>query len=70
VAAKETAQIVRLFPKGKRMPPTIQTPPTPVDEMTERELLEEIVEKMRYVGAVLQQLSENPMLANMFGIRL
>jgi hypothetical protein len=52
------------------MPPTIQTPPTPVDEMTERELLEEIVEKMRYVGAVLQQLSENPMLANMFGIRL
>lgn len=52
------------------MPPTIETPPRPVEEMTEREMLEEIIYKMRYVGGVLQQLSDNPMIANMMGLKL
>ena len=49
--------------------PAIVSPPPPVEEMTEREMLEEIVYKMRYVGAVLQQLSDNPMIANMMGLK-
>jgi hypothetical protein len=56
--------------KGLRKVPTFPTTVPPVDEMTERQLLEEIVRNMRALGEVLQQISANPGLSAMLGIKL
>jgi hypothetical protein len=63
---------IRILKGLRKMPdfPAVETPAPPVDEMTDRQLLEEIVRNMRMLGQVLQQIGNNPGLSAMLGIKL